>query len=373
MTTLRVIVDDIVAPAHPGVSSYAEELTRALIIEAPAGCDVAGIVSASPATDYQTLELLLPGLAGLQKSSLARRELRTVWQHGLGGQTRAGLIHSPSLLAPLRRHDRLNSEEQTVVTVHDTIAWTSPDSLSSAEVRWRKAMVKRAHRYADAVVVPTHAVADQLDEIHRFGERIRVIGKAVSSKLILPVDPPARAERLKLPDHYVLAMGARAGHKGLRSLLVAMARPELAHVPLLVTGDVDMNTLATEAGLDLSRVRTLGRLEPADLAVAFDRATVFAFPSLAEGFGLPVLEAFRFGTPVVHSDDPAVLEVSAGAGMAVERGEAAEYPGRLAEAIASVLSDRDLAEGLRVQGLDRERLFNWQDSAEKIWQLHADL
>jgi len=379
MTTLRVIVDRIVGPAPGGIGRYTEELTRELIRTAPFGCEVSGIVSASPEADYETLTMLLPGLSGLYKSALDRRELQLAWQHGFTRLPGKGMVHAPSLLAPLSRHDRLNNEgDQTVVTVHDVIPWTHPDALSPRRAAWYKAMAKRAHKYADAVVVPTHAVAAQLGEILDFGDRIRVIGGAVSSKLTVPVDPGVRAERLELPERYILSVGTLEPRKGLDALIRAMAEPELAGLPLLIagpegSGDLDVEAVAAEAGLGEGRVRSLGYLADADLAVALDRASVFVFPSLAEGFGLPVIEAFHFGTPVVHSDDPAVVEVAAGAGVTVERDDAEGYPRRLAEAIRAVLDDPRLAERMRFSGLDRAKNFSWRDSAEKVWQLHADL
>jgi glycosyltransferase involved in cell wall biosynthesis len=379
MTTLRVIVDRIVGPTPGGIGRYTEELTRELIRTAPFGCEVSGIVSASPESDYETLEMLLPGLAGLYKSALERKELQLAWQHGFTRLPGKGMVHAPSLLAPLSRHDRLNNEgDQTVVTVHDVIPWTHPDTLSPRRVAWYKAMAKRAHKYADAVVVPTHTVASQLGEILDFGDRIRVIGGAVSSKLTVPIDPDVRAERLELPERYILSVGTLEPRKGVAALIRAMAEPELAGLPLLIagpegSGNLDVDAVAAEAGLDEGRVRSLGYLADADLAVALDRASVFVFPSLAEGFGLPVIEAFHFGTPVVHSDDPAVVEVAAGAGVTVKRDDAEGYSQRLAEAIRSVLDDPRLAERMRFSGLDRAKNFSWRDSAEKVWQLHADL
>src|SRR3982751_6463263 len=125
MTTLRVIIDQIVAPVPGGIGRYAEELTRALIATAPRGSDVAGIVSASPEPDYQRISELLPGLRDLYKSPLARRELSAAWQHGFTRLPGAGMVHATSLLAPLHRHDRVaNPGAQTVVTIHDAIAWT---------------------------------------------------------------------------------------------------------------------------------------------------------------------------------------------------------------------------------------------------------
>ena len=379
MTTLRVIVDQIVAPIPGGIGRYTEELTRELIRTAPKGCHVSGIVSSSPKSDYELIEMVLPGLDGLFKSALARRELELAWQHGFTLLPGSGMVHATGLFAPLFKHDRVNNVgEQVAVTIHDVIPWTNPAVLSARRLGWYRAMVKRAHKYADAVVVPTHTVASQLAEIYDFGDRVRVIGGAVSSKLTLPVDPDARAERLELPERYILSVGTLQAHKGIAQLIQVMVSPELDGYTLLIAGPegsqgLDVAGIAAEAGLAEGRVRALGFLADADLAVALDRAAVFVFPSLAEGFGLPVIEAFHFGTPVVHSDDPAVLEVSAGAGLAVAREPADTYAARLADTVGSILADAALAQRMGFAGRDRARSFSWTDSAEKVWQLHADL
>ena len=378
-TTLRVIVDQIVAPIPGGIGRYTEELTRQLITTAPLGCNVTGVVSASTDADYELIDTLLPGLAGLHKTTLARRELELAWQHGFTRLPGTGMLHATGLFAPLARHDRVNNHgEQVVVTVHDVVPWTNPEALTPRRLGWYKSMAKRAYKYADAVVVPTHAVAAGLQEIFDFGERIRVIGGAVSSKLTLPVDPDARAERMDLPERYLLSVGTLQTHKGIIPLINALKQPELAGIPLLIAGPegwqgLDIAAVAAEAGIEEGRVRSMGYLADADLAVALDRASVFVYPSLAEGFGLPVVEAFSLGTPVVHSDDPALLEVSAGAGIAVARNDTAGYPERLAEAVATVLNDPALAERMGYEGGDRAKNFSWKDSAEKVWQLHADL
>ncbi len=379
MTTLRVIVDQIISTTPGGIGRYAEELTRALIETAPQGCDVTGVVSASPEPEYEKVLELLPGLHDLMKSPLARRELSLAWQHGFTKIPGSGMVHAPSLLAPLRRHDRINNQsDQMVVTVHDVVPWTHPGTLTPHGVSWHKAMAKRAQKYADAVVVPTHAVASQLSELLDFGDRIRVISGAVSSKFAVPIDADERAKRLELPERYLLSVGTLEPRKGLQSLIHSLAATEDSGLPLLIVGpqgwgDLDVTAIAVDAGLEPHRVRAMGYLDNADLAVALDRATVFVFPSLAEGFGLPVIEAFRFGTPVVHSDDPAVMEVSAGTGVSVELSPVEGYPERLAKAISGLVSDDTRRERLRFAGMDRAKAFSWRDSAEKVWQLHADL
>jgi glycosyltransferase involved in cell wall biosynthesis len=172
-------------------------------------------------------------------------------------------------------------------------------------------------------------------------------------------------------------VGTLEPRKGLEPLIKSLSSiPD--DVQLLVVGPpgwggVDVQEVARGAGLVEGRVRTLGKLSDADLAVVLDRAAVFVFPSLAEGFGLPLLEAFFFGTPVVHSDAPALVENSGGAGIPVARADPNHYPDRLAEAIRTVLEDSELAGRMSIAGRDRARAFSWRDSAEKVWQLHADL
>ena len=380
MTTLRVIIDQMVATVPGGIGRYTEELTRELIATAPRGCDVEGIISKVPDETYDETLARLPGLGGLTRLSLPRRELARAWQHGFStGAKGRGMIHATSLLAPLRKIDRINSiGEQVAVTIHDVVPWTHPETLTKHGVAWHKGLAKRARRYADAIVVPTHAVAAELREFVNFGDRVRVIGGAVSSKLVVPENADERASELDLPAEYILTVGTLEPRKGLAPLIAALARPGVPDLPLLIAGpdgwgDLDVARVVAEAGLPAERVRTLGFVSDSDLALLLDRASLFVYPSLAEGFGLPVIEAMNFGTPVIHSDVPALLEVTAGASVSVARDDPAGYPERIASAITRVLGDTQLFERLSVGGYDRARAFSWRDSAEKVWQLHADL
>ena len=375
MTTLRVIVDEMLSGAPGGVSRYAEELTRALISTAPKGVAIEGLVSASTEPEYERITERLPGLATLHKSALQRRELSSAWQHGFTRLPGTGMVHAPSLFAPLAKHDRLNDGDQIIVTVHDTLAWTAPQVLSPRRVSWHKAMLKRAERYADAIVVPSHTVADELMTIAAVGERIRVIGGAPSSAIRIPADADALATELELPDRYVLAIGDIGAQNGLDQLVAALAALD-DDVALLIAGTETaspaLGSLADGAHVAPGRVRGLGALADPALSVALSRAAVFAYPNLEEGFGLPVLDAFALGTPVIHSDAPALVELGAEAGLTVER-EGEGYSERLAEAIGSVLADSTLADRLRVEGIDRAGVFSWRGAADKVWQLHADL
>jgi glycosyltransferase involved in cell wall biosynthesis len=378
VSTLRVIADQLLAPVPGGIGRYTEELTRELILTAPPGAQVEAIVSSSSRAEFDRLRDLLPGLSSLVATPLGRRELSLAWQYGLMPLRGAGAVHAPSLLAPLVRRSRRHPAGPTVVTIHDVVPWSHPDTLTARGVTWHRAMAARAHRFADAVVVPTHAVAAELNAIMDFGDRMHVIGGAASAKLAVPADAEERAERLDLPARYILSVGTLEPRKGLAPLIAALGAVADPALPLLIAGPagwgtLDVATLAAEAGLPADRVRTLGYLSNEDLAVALERATVFVFPSLAEGFGLPLLEAFSVNTPVVHSDAPALVEVGGGAGEVVALEGAGSYPERLAAAINSVAGDPVRADTMRAAGLARAAEYSWRTSAQRVWQLHSEL
>lgn len=377
-TTLRVIVDQMVAPVPGALGRYTVDLTRAIVAATPRGCAVEAVVSSSPPTDYDRIVGEIPGLSGLYKTTLARRELAAAWQLGLTSSPGSGMIHGTSLFAPLRKHDRQTDGNQVVVTVHDVLAWTHPEALSAASVTWQKAMLKRARRHADAVVVPTHALAERLAEIVDLGDRIRVIGTAPRSGLVVGPDAPLRAAKLGLPSQYVVVPGTLEPRKGLVDVFAAFARRGVPDVPIVVIGpeswgDQHVATVAEEFGLDPARVLRFDDLDTADLAVVIAGAMAFIAPSHDEGSGTALIEAFSLSTPVIHSDAAAFLEVSAGAGLAVPVGIGEGYADRLAAAITSVVTDSALANRLAVAGGDRSRAFSWRDAGDRVWQLHADL
>lgn len=379
MTTLRLIVDQIVAPVPGALGRYTRDLGRAIVQSAPRGCDVEGVVSSSPPSDYERVLAEVPGLAELYKTSLARRELAAAWQLGLTTSPGGGMIHGTSLFAPLRKHDR-EAGDQVVVTVHDVLAWSHPEALSAASVTWQKGMMKRARKHADAVVVPTHALAERLSMVADFGDRVRVIGTAPRSGLVVGADADERAARLHLPAQYLVVPGTLEPRRGLVDVLAALGRTGVPEIPIVVLGpeswgDQHLVSVAEEHGVAANRVQHFDELDAADLAVVLQRATAFIAPNHDDASGTALIEAFSLGTPVVHSDCPAHLEIAAGAGLSVAVGVAGAdgFADRLAAAITRVVEDRDLAMRLAVAGSDRARAFSWQEAAERVWQLHADL
>jgi glycosyltransferase involved in cell wall biosynthesis len=377
MTTLNLILDDMLVGAPGGAARYTEELATALLKYAPSACFVEGVVASSTEDQYQLIADRLPGLSGLFKSALVRRDLTTAWQHGFT-PVPSGMLHSPSLFAPLRNHDRVNQRgNQIVVTIHDAVAWTHPEFLTTREVSWTKAMATRAVKYADAVVVPTHAVADELDEILGLGDRTRVIGGAVSARIARPDDADERAGRLELPERYLLTVGDSGPHHGIGYLLGALARSTSSDLPLVVVGaERDAGALdaaITEAGLAAGRVIALGQLDDQDYSTVLGLASAFLYPALGNGFGSPMLEAMTLGIPVIHAATPSLIEVAGDAGVSIPCDDLEAYPGLLAEAIDRLSDDVELRKTLSILGEDRGQLFTWRAVGEGVWQLHADL
>ena len=373
MSSLRVVVDTIVSPGDAESGRYALELTRALTETAPQGVDVEGLVSSSPQADYAHLEAELPGLAGLRKAPIDRRTMRAAWRRGLALPA-PGMLHAPDLLAPLSRRVRsAASDAQAVVTVHDTLAWTDPSALPAKEAAWRRAMLRRAERFADAVVVPNHAVADALGEFGAFGERIRVVEGGPSSHIDRPADAAERAIRLGLPPEYVLTWGSGGAARSLGTVLRGFSRTDGPELPLVVFGGADVVELAHRAGLAPGRVHVVDPAGHEDRATVLHGAELLVHAGPANGFGLHIIDAMAAGVPVVHGTDAALEELTAGAALVVDRNDVLGYTASLAQHIAALLEDAQTSRRMRVSGMDRSAFFKWRDAAEKIWQLHADL
>jgi glycosyltransferase involved in cell wall biosynthesis len=375
---LRLVLAQLLSEVPGGIGRYAAELGSALIATAPAGRGIIGVVPAAVPDALNRVRVAVPGLDQLVELPGSQRSLSLRWELGIVSREAlppGSATHGTSLLTPIARSRRGST---VVTTIHDAVPWTHPETLTTYGAQWHRAMGRRAARYADAIVVPTQAVADELSRHLRLGDRVRVIGGAPSDSLSVPADADARAGRLRLPSAYVLAVGTLEPRKGLDALVAAMAHPDAPDVPLVVAGppgwgDVDLASLAAAAGLAPERLRVLGRIDDADLAVAYARASVYAAPSRAEGFGLPVIEAMRLGTPVVHSDAPALVEVAGGAGITVPLEPADAYPARLAAALREVIADPARAAALGALGRARSAAFSWRASAQAVWSLHATL
>lgn len=366
---LRVVLDQVVAPTHADLGMASRELARALISTTPAGCVVSGIVPA--ATDVAgIIEGAVPGLADLSRMALPRRELAASWQLGVAPGVGGGMIHSPTLLGPLVKHDRVHESDQTVVTLWDLDAWERPAELARGAVTWHKAMLKRATRFADAVVVPTHAAAARVAELGSFGDRVRVIAGAAPHGFAVPVDEIGRRRALDLPEGFVLVSGSSAPSAGLSDAFAAVVSSGV-DLPVVVIdapeGDEPgVLDLAAAAGLGEGHVHVRGALDDADRAAVFGGAVALLAPSRLSAFPWRAVEALAVGVPVVASDTDVHREVVLDGGVFAGADE-------LGASLADVLASAAAVERFGVLAADRGRAFSWAGAAERVWQLHADL
>lgn len=368
-TTLRVVLD----PSSPGVdadvSEAVLELTSAIALAAPSGCDVRAIVPSDTDVDAVVADL---GIAGADRLPVPARAVAALWRGGLRAGAGDGLIHSATPAAPLVRHDRVHDHDQTVVTMWDLRAWEHPDEVSRAEGAWARAMLRRAVRHADAVVVPTHELARRLAELAPLGDRIRVIAGAPATELRVPSDEVGRRRDLALPEGYVLMSGTSAASDRLRAGFDAVAASQRDTAVVVVdAGEGEepvLTDLAAAAGIPERRLHVRGRLDVADRAAVLAGAVAFLAPSESAAFPWRVLDALRIGVPVVAVDSATHREVLLDGGAL-----AAADSESLGAQLSATLASTAAAERLSVLAADRGRAFTWTSAAERVWQLHAEL
>jgi glycosyltransferase involved in cell wall biosynthesis len=360
-----MVMEQCLGPVPGGTARYAIEVATA--VAARPGVEVTGWT----AWHRDVTAARVAGARGPRRLPLPRRPLVAAWERGWGGPLRGGadVVHAPTLLAPPRGSVPL------VVTVHDAVPWTHPETLTPRGVRWHRSMAERVARTADAVVVPTQAVRRAL-ATHLHLPRVVVVGEGASPQLRSgPADAELRRTRLALPDGgFLLSLATIEPRKGLDVLLTALADPAAPDLPLVVVGQagwggVDPIRMARDLGLPEGRVRLLGRVSDADLAVALQDATALVVPSRAEGFGLPVLEGMAVGTPVITSTDPALVEVGGDATRTAPVGDAPA----LARVLAEVVGDPAERDRMVAAGRERAAVRTWESAAAQLVELYESL
>jgi glycosyltransferase involved in cell wall biosynthesis len=265
----------------------------------------------------------------------------------------ADVVHATGLTVP-------PTSAPLVVTVHDIAALDYPNLHPPRQVREVATQVASLDRAA-VVVASSEVTADRL--IARGVDRDRIIVVPLGLTT-LPEAPPAGTDDQPVRGSYLLAVGETSSRKGYKTLLRALARTG-ADGPLLVmagpAGGDETSILRDIGALQLQeRVVRLGPVDDSVLAGLYRGALALCFPSIAEGFGLPVLEALGAGVPVIASDLPALREVGGDAALFVPVGNEEA----LARALDAVASDSRLRTRLAVAGRDRARAFTWDRTAE---------
>ena len=285
------------------------------------------------------------------------------------------LLHEPHYVLPALVPCR------AVVTIHDCIHLMFPQYLPSrlAYAYARANLWVAAKRAERIFTVSETSKADILRYCDVPAERIIVVYNAIDDRFATPPDPEdvnRVRERYQLNGPFVLYVGNIKPHKNLERLIDAfdlVRRGGFERLELLIIGDQISKYPRLRRAVDKHKlhkhVRFLGFVADDTLAALYRLATVFVFPSLYEGFGLPPLEAMASGTPVVTSNRSSLPEVVGDAAVLVDPYSAVS----MAEGIQQVLSDADLRRTLSARGLARARQFSWESSVRRIHEVYMDV
>jgi glycosyltransferase involved in cell wall biosynthesis len=361
MRPLRFGIDIHSIGSHAGGNeTYYRELVRELV----------RVPCAHTFFLYYTNPLVAKQFAGADRFPLKRLVPSSPW------------LRIP-LTIPLRaRHDRLDLFHaqfivppflkcKTVTTIPDIAYEHSPQSFPVHQRAWLKVLVRESARRADHII--TVSEYSKRDLIQTYGvshAKITVTYEGAGDEFV-PLDRDKAKEdvarRYKINGEFILYVGRLQARKNLMRLVDAYAFVRKAGFPhnLVLVGKVDSMFQPV-----LSRVRELklekdvllpGYVEASDLPSMYNAAEVFVYPSLFEGFGLPVVEAMACGTPVVTSRGSSLEEVAGDAALLVDPHDERS----IAETVIRILADPELRSRLSQAGVTRSDQFSFRNAAQQ--------
>ncbi|HVG55387.1 MAG TPA: glycosyltransferase family 1 protein [Vicinamibacterales bacterium] len=351
-----------------GIGTYIRNLLRQL---ARIDHDTDYVLLSSP-TDLDVAAQLGPNFRSVLEPSpnySLREQIHVPW---VLHRERPDVFHAPHYVLPPAIRCR------SVVTIHDCIHLMFPQYLpNKAAYAYARASMWAAVKRSSRIL--TVSEASKRDILHFFNvapEKIEVVYNAIDDHFWLtpPEEEVARVrERYQLDHQFVLYVGNIKPHKNLVRLIDAfdeLRRTGLEDLKLLIIGDEISKLPALRRAVHRHKlhkhVRFLGFVSDGTLRILYRLASVFVFPSLYEGFGLPPLEAMASGTPVVTSNQSSLPEVTGDAAVLVDPYDVDS----LVDGIRRVLTDPALAAELRRRGPERAREFSWAHSVEKTRRVY---
>jgi glycosyltransferase involved in cell wall biosynthesis len=276
-------------------------------------------------------------------------------------------VHSLASTAPVW------GKFKRVVTIHDVIYRIYPEAHAGLRARAMGVLVPLAARRSDRIIVPSTSTSHDLTRLlHIPAEKIDLVPEGVTPPGKWPEADGTARRRLGLgPRPVVLTVSALRPHKNLSRLLDALAlipgerRPVLLLPGYPTPWEGELRRYAQELGLG-GDTRFLGWVSADELEELYSVASCFVLPSLYEGFGLPILEAMARGVPVACSNRGSLPEVAGDAALEFDP----DQPRSIADAIETLLTDRDETTRLAAAGRERAAQFTWEKTAQATVEVY---
>ena len=314
----------------------------------------------------------LDGQPSFERHVLARES--SLWRLSVGF---AQASHTDRLdLLHITYNAPLMARCPLVVAVHDISYVHFPEFFSRRDLRLLNTLVPYSVRVARQVLTLSESAATDIATVYKVPrEKITVVPLAARS-LFRNIADPLRVKELRgqhgLDGPYILAVGNLQPRKNLTRLVEALARlpKSLRDLKLVLVGKAQWQQSAIyervrELGLE-DRVVFTGYVPDEDLAVLYHGSVALVYPSLYEGFGLPILEAMACGTPVICSNTSSMPEVAGDAAIMMDPTDV----GAMAEAITQVAGDPRLRAQLAARGLRRNAAFTWRETARQTMEAY---
>jgi len=327
---------------------------------------VSAVIPASMTSEFAAMKLnrtFPSSSAGFPAGTIAR----TLQMRAAIRQTRPDIIHYPASFARATGRGGLRTAK-VVVTVHDLSFLHHPEWFKRGRAAYYRAAIQPTVTLADLLLADSEATAQDLMSLLGVpNEKIVVTPLGVDEEFApSPAEHIARVRRTyTLPDRFFLYLGTIEPRKNLPRVIEAFESiADACDLDLVIAGRegwrAESTRLAYQRARARSRIRFPGFIPSEDMPAVLSAATVFVWPSLFEGFGLPPLEAMACGTPVITSSTSSLPEVVGDAAIQVVPEEVSQ----IAHAMQRLASDETERARLRTASLERARRFTWRRTAE---------